>query len=101
MSDLYGDKGAVKQVAENARKGFVRAALAAAEALAKKQDTFTSLDVRDGMVPDQGTHDYRALGAVMRSLPGLDIAVQTESYTKSKQRRNHNRPVRVWRSLLR
>ena len=65
--------------------------------LAKSRRTFTSDDLRAGLT--ESTHEYRALGGIMRRLSIEGHIERTEQTRKSGKSYNHNRDLRVWRSL--
>jgi len=48
----------------------------------------------------EGTHEPRAMGAVMRSLARARVIEATDRTVESVRKANHRRPVRVWKSLI-
>lgn len=71
--------------------------------LAERRDEFSSLDVRR-MMETMGfdpSGEPRVLGAIMLSAARRGIIERTDRTTTSDSAKAHNRPVRVWRSLLR
>lgn len=48
----------------------------------------------------KATQDHRALGAVMRYAARSGWCATTDRYIKSKGKKNHRRPIVVWKSLL-
>jgi hypothetical protein len=63
-------------------------------------DTFTVREVRDAIPPHFQTHELRALGAVMKGAAGK-WCEPTMEFVASGEKRNHSRPLRRWRSLVR
>ena len=105
MASEYKDAELLRQeamhrVSENAGKLFRAEAFRVGVELARSHKEFTSLDVKEGLPTGVHAHDDRALGAVMQKLARQDVVVRTDRTVISARRRNHNRPVRVWSSLL-
>jgi hypothetical protein len=98
--DPYGEKEAIERVRRHANAEWRQAAYLSGAILAESHRTLTSLDVRRNVHPRFNTHEPRALGAVMRALAKNEIIEPTGDYVKSNLRHNHNRPVRVWASLI-
>ncbi len=94
---------AIKRSGEHAMSPWARAALAAVRATAISHPSFTVDDVWPELTKATAsgflTHDYRALGAVMRHAAKRGWICQTGEYRKSFVR-NHGTPRPVWRSLL-
>jgi len=56
-------------------------------------------DALDNVKPD--THDWRALGPVMRNAAKLGYIERTEYFRKSTDgARRHHAPLQIWRSLI-
>ena len=100
LFDPYGDKEAAARALDHARRAWVEAALISGRRLARSQTFLTSADVRAGIPETITTHEPRALGGVMRKLQKEGWIVPTDSHRLSKNRVNHNRPMRVWRSVV-
>ncbi len=98
--DFFGDKAAVDSVGRHANSDWIAAAEFYGRLVARSHPTLTSLDVIDRIPAYFSTSEPRALGAVMRSLARAGVIKRTDSFVQSNLRRNHNRPVRVWRSLV-
>jgi len=93
---------ALDRVERNADEVWREAALHAIRACAHRYDFFTTDQVEEVMerlnVPK--THDLRALGSLMRRAQAMKIAFPTNSIETSKLAKNHRRPKRIWKSLL-
>ena len=50
--------------------------------------------------PNATTHEHRAIGPLMRELCRLGYCERSEDTVESRQKVNHARPMRVWRSLI-
>lgn len=50
--------------------------------------------------PNASTHDYRAIGPLMRQMARLGYCEKTRQWFPSTQPQNHSRDMRVWWSLL-
>lgn len=75
----------------------------AIEALAQRQPDLTTDDVWEYLhLHDlaHGTHEKRAMGAVMRAAAKAGIIEITDSVRRSNRPVCHQNPKRVWRSLL-
>ena len=104
---VYGDTPA--QVAANAaiHKGmraatelFKKTGYEIGRKLAGTQPTLNANQIRDLMPSDVHTHDDRALGGIMVRLKREDIIAPTHTFAPSGKGKNHNRPIRIWRSLV-
>lgn len=95
--DLFS---ALEKVREAADKEWWEAALKAVKNVCLSQAEFTSDDVwkrLEGL--SVTTKEPRAMGAVMREADSRGWIKFTGGYVKSRQKKNHRRPVAVWRSL--
>ena len=93
---------AIERTDRNAQREFRRLAYRAGEYLASREAEFDSAMLRDLLrekYPEVRTHDDRALGAIMRQLSRDGVIERTDRTRKSGRKRNHNRDLRVWRSL--
>lgn len=50
--------------------------------------------------PNATTHEYRAIGPLMRACAKLGYFMQTQDWVESTQKQCNKRPMRVWYSLL-
>lgn len=74
-------------------------AISAVEALCATNEYFTTDDLPDAITG--GVKEPRALGGLMTLARKMGLCEPTNTTRASKQRQNHNRPKRVWRSLVR
>ncbi len=89
---------AIDQVEHNAGE-WIDEAIEAIRRVAQNCPEFTSDDVWDEL-GGCDTHEGRAMGPVMRKAAGMGICERTERTRNSSRPVCHNRPQRVWRSLL-
>jgi len=93
---------AMERGEKSAGEAWKEAALHAIRACAHRYDFFTTDQVEEVMerlgVPK--THDLRALGSLMRRAQSMNICFPTNSIETSKLAKNHRRPKRVWKSLV-
>ena len=70
--------------------------------VARKKPFFTTDDVEVLRIHRQGprTHENRAIGPLMREACQAEVCLPTLDWVESRQRVNHRRPMRVWRSLI-
>lgn len=93
---------AIDRVEENANDQWMEEAGKVVQMLALQFHGFTTDDVWEWMQdvhPHLGTHDNRAMGAVMRRAARNNICVPTDRYVKSARPSCHHRPIRVWRGI--
>ena len=93
---------AIDRVDRHAHEEFKRLAYRAGIYLARQERELDSAMIRDLLqehYPSVATHDDRALGAIMRQLQRDRVIERTDRTRKSGRKRNHNRDLRIWRSL--
>ena len=93
----------IKRVAGNSKDDWVVVALRAARWLARKQPTLTSesiWEVMETYYPDRSTPEPRAMGSIMRRIAASGVITATDQTVKSGKKKNHNRPLRVWKSNI-
>jgi len=90
---------AIDRVEANAHHDWLVQARQAVLWLAHNRDEFTTDDVW-GLLSNTGvgTHEPRALGAVMRWAARSGVVVKTDRVVNSCRVECHARPVAVWRS---
>jgi hypothetical protein len=91
---------AINKVEAHANPDWKEVAYVTALGVARVRRFFTSEDVWDALSGDVGTHEPRAMGAVMRRLRKEQIVQPTDQFITSTSPLGHGRPSRVWRSLL-
>jgi len=91
---------ALERVERNNARWIDEVALPALYRVAGRKPFLTSMDVWEEIGEGNEGREPRALGAVMRAGALSFLLVATPEYRKSGTARNHNRPVRVWRSLV-
>ena len=92
---------AIARADDHAAPDWRTEALAAGRRAAARLDLLTSDDVRREIGDRADTHEPRALGAIMRALATEGVIASTDRYAKSGRVEAHDRPMRLWRSLLR
>ena len=95
-----GRDAAVARVERNADAPWKRAAMAAIYKVAGERSRFTADDVWDAMPDDAGTHEPRAMGAMMLQAAKAGVIAATEDYTQSHRSVRHAGPMRVWESRV-
>ncbi len=92
---------AIDRVDENADEAWKKAAAVIVERLCRTRGEFTTDDVWKLLADSgRGTHEPRAMGAVMRTAATGGLCANTGRVVKSVREECHNRPVAVWRSLV-
>jgi hypothetical protein len=91
---------AIDRVEENADPEWREAALTAVQKTAEELHTFIVDDVWNRMPPSVGTHEHRAMGAVMRRAVKAGWCVGTGRFVASHQPQCHRGPRTVWESRL-
>ena len=92
---------ALEKVESNADPEWKAAALEAVRSCAKNMPEFTTDQVwRILARTDYGTHEPRAMGAIMRQAVSLGWVKPTDQYRTSERPECHKRPVKVWYSNL-
>ena len=94
---------ALAKVTAHADPAWLEVAAFGVRQLAASRDVFTTDDVWEWL--DRNTplrpHEPRAMGAVMRRA-GTDGTIEPSGlYQQSEREECHNRPVMLWRSLVR
>lgn len=92
---------AIDRVERNANEEWMEAAVAAGIRLAECTDSLVSEDIFTLLNEfPVGTHEPRAMGAVMRRLRKDGFIEPTDTFIKSPSPVGHGRPSRVWRSRV-
>jgi hypothetical protein len=94
---------AIALVDAHAQPGWKTSALHAIETLASYQPDLTTDDVWHYLRAHDlagGTHEKRAMGAVMRAASAAGMIERTANHRESNRPECHKNPKRVWRSLL-
>lgn len=78
-------------------EGWRNKAIMAVEQLCATNEYFTTDDLPTEIA--NGVKEPRALGALMTLARKMGLCETTNTTRASTQRKNHNRPKRVWRSL--
>lgn len=94
---------AIAKVESHADPAWMRAARAQVDDLARIYDEFTTDHVWDflDMPEHPKCREPRAMGAVMRKAAIDGVIATTGRYVNSNRAECHNRPVAIWRSLVR
>lgn len=100
-ASAQGKADGMTAVAEHATTAFASAALTTTWYVALARDEFTSDDIWRALPEDVTTHDYRALGPVLRTAQRRGWIVPTDRFQLTEQRSRHRAPIRIWRSRLR
>lgn len=94
---------ALARVEQHADPDWLTSARAEVDFLARARDAFTTDDVWERLE----NHDTppprepRAMGAVMRAAAADKVIEASGVFQQSSREINHNRPVMIWRSLVR
>ena len=92
---------ALERVGGNADPEWKAAALESVRLCARSLPEFTTDQVwRILSRTDYGTHEPRAMGAIMRQAVSLEWVKPTDRYRTSERPECHKRPVEVWYSNL-
>ena len=94
---------AIGRVDKNAVERWKALAYRAGRYLAERHEEIDSQMIHDALAryyPDVKTHEYRAFGPIMRRLARDRVLERTDRTRKSGQRKNHDRDLRIWKSLL-
>lgn len=89
---------ALTRVEANADASWKRHVMRIIHDLAVERRSFTTDDVWARVDPGAGTHEPRAMGAMMRQAAKAGLVRPTDSYVESSRPECHARPVRVWES---
>jgi hypothetical protein len=87
----------IEEAALNADDGFIDAAFFAVIRVAERKQFFTTDDVWEAL-GERGTHENRAMGAVMRKARSEKVCFPTGNYRPSVRLVAHGRPVRIWQA---
>ncbi|MHB2029897.1 MAG: hypothetical protein ACYCPT_13950 [Acidimicrobiales bacterium] len=92
---------AIKRAEIHADGDWLAKAMESVRFCARMKPTFTTDDVwaRLEFQRVEGTHEPRAMGAVMRHAKAEKIVMPTGEYRVSERIECHGRPVAVWRSM--
>lgn len=88
---------AIDRVGASAPEDWMRRAVRAVEKVAAVNEEFTTDALWDLIEPPR---EPRAMGAVMVEAAKSKLCEATERTRKSKRKECHNRPLRIWRSLV-
>lgn len=91
---------AINRVENHANPTWKEVAYLTAIRVARTKRYFISEDVWDALPSDIGTHEPRAMGAIMRRLRKEQVIEPTDQFVTSPSPLGHGRPSRVWKSLL-
>lgn len=92
---------ALERVEAHADAEWKQAALEAVRLCARQMPEFTTDQIWKVLDrTDYGTHEPRAMGAIMRQAVGLGWVKPTNQYRTSDRPECHKRPVKVWDSML-
>ena len=96
-------RSAIKRVNQHANPEWKRQMLEVVRQVCLSNEEFTAdlpmeIYAQDETRPK--THTDRAMGAVMVQARKLGYRAPTNEYRESARRSCHNRPLRVWRSLI-
>ena len=97
---LHAQVEAVTRVERHADRDWKRHVLDVIWGLAAFRPELTSDDVWQLLDDDLGTHEPRALGAMLKKAASEGWVTATDSYRPSARAACHARPLRVWRSLI-
>lgn len=94
---------AITKVESHADPGWLLQARGAVDAVAHLRDAFTTDDVWEALSQSNiaDPREPRAMGAVMRKAQADGLIEPSGVYQQSSREVNHNRPVMIWRSLIR
>lgn len=87
---------AIDRVRENADDDWKSEAFCAVFEIAGVKSEFTTDDVWVALGGRCGTHDPRAMGAVMTDAASAGICVKSSRVTPSKRKQCHKRPISIW-----
>lgn len=98
---------AIAQVEANANDQWKEAAFAAVQRVCRKKQTFFTDDVwkefhaSDGIEKSEfGTHDRRAMGAVIKRAEREGLCENTGQFRPSSRKSTHRSPRSLWRSKV-
>lgn len=94
---------ALMRVEQAADPTWLRSAITAVRATAVRKATLTTDDVWETLrstYPGVDTHEYRALGAVMRIASRHGWIRPSGTYRPTTRPEAHKRPIAVWFSLI-
>ena len=93
---------AISRVRDNADQEWRNAAIAAVRQIASVYSDFTTDDVwiELGGQAMQGTHDPRAMGAVMTDAARAGICRKSDRVRPSERKECHRRPIAIWISRI-
>jgi hypothetical protein len=102
-----GDQGqmnldaALQRVEDNADAEWKQAALEATRLCAVEMPEFTTDQVWRVLArTEYGTHEPRAMGAIMRQAVALGWVKPSNEYRTSERPECHKRPVKIWTSTI-
>jgi len=90
---------AINKVEAHANPEWNEVAYLTAKRVAASKHYFISEDVWDALPSDIGTHEPRAMGAIMRRLRKEKLIEPTSQFVTSPSPLGHGRPSRVWKSV--
>ena len=90
----------LEQVEANANEAWKRAAMNAIRHLCTTKREWTADDLWDILAGEEvGTHEPRALGAMIVKAAKAGLCRSTGRYVQSRLPIRHNRPVAIWESV--
>lgn len=93
-------EAAIQRSEDHANEAWKAAAYAAVEACAQRRETLIVDDVWPYLEAlSETTHDFRALGPVMRKAAKEGVIAKTDQFRLSHAH-NHGTPRPVWKSLV-
>jgi len=95
---------AIDQVEIHADQEWSELAYRAVRWVASRMDYFTTDDVWEALVryhSEAGTHERRAMGAIMVRAARDGLIMATEGFRPTSRAVAHRGPKRIWRSLIR
>jgi hypothetical protein len=99
LAALAARDEALARVEQHANDAWKAEAMRAVVRVARERGRFTTDDVWQALGGlDVGTHEPRAMGAVMRQAARNGWVRATDEYVKSGRAACHARPLRVWES---
>ena len=99
LAALTARDEALARVKEHADKEWKAEAMRAVVRVARERGRFTTDDVW-AVLGESGTHEPRAMGAIMRQAARNGWVRATDEYVRSSRVACHARPLRVWESGL-
>ena len=99
LAALAARDEAIQRVDEHASDAWKAEAMRAVVRVARERRRFTTDDVW-AVLGESGTHEPRAMGAIMLQAARDGWVRATDDYVRSNRVACHARPLRVWESAL-